>query len=213
MAFIDEDDVILSEMLMARLANSVEETVRAAKNKAQTMGHHMQSMMGGAVNGMVNSMVVGRQTMGGVFKGMAQDFTTFFIKQALASMLNTFVPGLGSILGGMFDTPVNDRMAANQGRDFMKWFTRGALAEAQGKSTMAVGIAQTNNRIIPVASGGGGSTGGMVIMNVTVSGNVLTDQYVEGTIAPKLRNLVNDGRSLLSVQDENRTGGRDVNIN
>ncbi|MFA7286920.1 MAG: hypothetical protein WC052_04655 [Patescibacteria group bacterium] len=174
-------------------------------------GQQMKSMMGGAVDSMIGNMVTGRQSFGEVFKGIAQDFMTFFIKQALAMVMNMFIPGLGSILGGIFDTPANDRMAAQQGRDFMSWFTRGALAEAQGGSELAVGIGRTSNRIVPVASSGAGG-GGMVMMNVTISGNVMSDQYVEKTIAPKLRKLVTDGRSLLSIQNENKTGGRDVNI-
>ena len=188
------------------------ETTSAAGQVMQSTGQQMQVMFGQAVGGMIDNMVTGRQSFGEIFKGIAQDFMSFFIKSALMAVVNTFIPGLGGMLGNMFDTPVNDRMAAGQGSDFMQWFTRGMIAEAQGGSEMATGIAHSSNRIVPVASGNSGG-GGMVNMNVTVSGNVLTDQYIEKTIAPQLQRLVNDGRSSLSVQDENKTGGRDVNIN
>jgi hypothetical protein len=160
---------------------------------------------------MIDNMVTGRQSFGEIFKGIAEDFMTFFIKQALFMVVNSFIPGLGGLLGGIFDTPANDRMAARQGRDFVQWFTRGALAEAQGGTEMAVGIAGASRSIAPVASGPSG--GGMVMMTVNVTGNVMQDQYVEKTIAPKLRRLVDDGRSLLQVKNENKTGGRDVSIN
>lgn len=173
----------------------------------------IRSMMGNAVDSMITNMVTGRQSMGEIFKGIAQDFMIFFIKEALGMIVNMFIPGLGSLLGGIFDTPANDRMAARQGRDFMMWFTRGMLAEAKGGSEMAVGLTRSSNRMVAGSlSGGGAGGGGPVIINVTVSGNVMSDHFIEKTIAPKLKKLVNDGRAALQVRDEQRTGGRDIKL-
>ena len=209
-AMLEETDDLIEEEVKLATAGMADVAAGAASSVAST-GQQMQNMMGSAIGSMVDNMVTGRASFGEIFKGIAQDFMIFFIKQALSMVVSMFIPGLGSLLGGIFDTPANDRMAATQGKDFMQWFTRGAIAEAQGGSTMAVGISQASNRIAPVAASGGGG-GGTIMMNVTVSGNVLTDAYVEKTIAPKLRRLVADGRSLLSIQSENKTGGRDVSI-
>lgn len=203
-----EEDAALEESINVFSSSTL------AKVNYMSMGVHnvsrrMSSMVGEFTNSAIDSLVDGRQSMGEIFKGMAQDFMKFFIKSALKSVLMSFIPGLSSILGVMFDTPVNDRMAAEQGGDFMKWFTRGALAEAQGGSIMATGIAHSANRIVPVASSGGGG-GGAVVIHVNISGNVLSDDFIEGTIEPKLRQLSNDGKSLLSLRQEHNTGERDV---
>ena len=192
---------------------SITDTAKVASKFILDLSKTTKNIIGTGVNSMVDSLVTGRQSMGAIFKGMAQDFMTFFIKKSLSMLITSFIPGLGSILGGIFDTPVNDRMAANQGRDFMQWFIRGALAEASGGSELAVGVTTSSNRIIPaVASGDSGNGVGGLAMQINITGNVMTDQFVEETIAPKIKNLVDDGRSLLNIQDENITGSRDVSI-
>ncbi len=205
-----EDDAALEESVTV-FSNTTLAKVNYMSMGVRSASKRMSSMIGEFTNSAIDSLVDGRQSVGEVFKGMAQDFMKFFIKTALYSLVSSFIPGLGSILGSMFDTPVNDRMAAAQGGDFMKWFTRGALAEAQGGSIMATGIAHSSNRIIPVASSSGGS-GGAVVMHINISGNVLSDDFIEKTIEPKLRQLSNDGKSLLSLRQEHNTGERDVLI-
>ena len=111
------------------------------------------------------------------------------------------------MLGSMFDTTANDRMAADQGRDFMRHLTRGAMEEAAGGAELAVGVGQMN-----VPAPGNGGSGGMVMLNVNVSGNVMSADYVEKELAPTLQKLVNDGRSLLTVSERNVTGGLDVDV-
>ncbi|KKK79594.1 hypothetical protein LCGC14_2831930, partial [marine sediment metagenome] len=207
-----EEDVgeSIEEVVTLGTMGAVKVASKAAQLMSQT-GAFMKGRMGSAVGGMVDSLTRGRADFGAIFKGMAQDFMSFFIKKALFMVVTSFIPGLGSILGGMFDTPVNDRMAARQGRDFILHFISGAMAELQGGSKFAVNITQNSNRIAP-AGGGGSSGGGMVVVNMRVTGNVLSDEFVEETIAPKLQKLISDGRSLVAIQDENNTGGRSVRI-
>jgi hypothetical protein len=206
-----EDTEEFTEESVTLASRGMVETMSAAEVTARRMGQHMMGMTANAVNSMVDNMVSGRMSFAETFKGIAQDFASFFIKQALAMVANLFIPGLGSLLGGIFDTPTNDRMAARQGGDFMRWFTRGAIAEAQGGSVLAAGITQSGKTIAPVGGYGGGGSG-MVVMNVTISGNVLSDQYVERRVAPTLQRLATNGRSMLSLRGEHMTGGRDVTI-
>jgi hypothetical protein len=210
-----EDDGEIAELLdeqMAMVAKSTLANVSQVRIGIDSMANHMKNSIGWAVGSMIENMVTGRHSMAEIFKGIAQDFMIFFIKTALNAVVTAFIPGLGKLLGGMFDTPVNDRMAANQGRDFMQWFTRGALAEAQGGSELAVGITRSSTRIDPVAQGGGGG-GGMMMMNVYITGNVMSDEFIEGTVAPKIKQLASDGRTLLATTPEQVTGGRDVDVN
>ena len=201
-------------VFMAGKQKLIRKARQTAAKEAAESAQRMQAQFVNGLGNMTTSLIMGRKSFSEIFQGIASDFMQFFIKKALNMVIMTFIPGLGGLLGGMFDTPVNDRMAANQGRDFMSWFIKGALAEARGGSEMAVGITQsTNNRITPVAASGGGGGGGMVVMNVSVSGNVMSDEFIERTVAPRLQRLVSDGRSLLNIQSENQTGGRDVSIN
>ena len=75
-------------------------------------------------------------------------------------------------------------------------------------NNLAAGIGQ-QNRITPVAQTAG-SGGGMVVMNVTVAGNVLSDHYIEKTIKPRLQQLATDGKAFLSLKSEYQTGSRNV---
>lgn len=206
----DTSDFLDEEVTMA--THGMVEITRSAVHATANAAQQMHNMIGNAVNSMIDNMVTGRQSFADIFKGIAEDFMIFFIKQALFMVTSMFIPGLGSLLGSIFDTPANDRMAARQGGDFMRWFIRGALAEDQGVSPMAVGITRSANKVVPVAAGSSGGGSGMVVLNVSVSGNVMTDSFIEKTVAPKLRQLVVDGRSLLNIKNENKTGGRDVSI-
>lgn len=194
-------------------AQGVTNMSRSAIQFSATAGQRMRSNIGNAVNSMIDNMVTGRQSFADIFKGIAQDFMIFFIQEALNMVVSMLIPGLGSLLGSIFDTPANDKMAARQGRDFMKWFTRGALAEAQGGSELAVGISGASNTITPIAApSSGGGNGSMVMMNVQISGNVMSDQFISKIVAPKLQRLINDGRTLIEMKQENKTGKRDWRV-
>lgn len=163
------------------------------------------------VSSSVDALVDGRANFAEIFKGMAADFIKFFIKKALIAVTSKFIPGLGSLLGGMFDTPVNDKMAMQQGEDFMKWFTAGAIKEARGGSVLAANITGSQQTTAPIEAAYSGGSGN-VVMNVTVSGNVMSGDFIEKEIAPTLHRLVTNGRSQLSIQNPNKTGRPDVII-
>lgn len=187
------------------------DTSRSASKFVAFSGQAMKASMGGVVDSMVNSMVTGRSMMGSIFTGMAQDFASFFIKKALAMMLNMFIPGLGSILGSIFDTPVNDRMAMRQGKHFAQFFTQGALAEMQSPTTnFPQRIVRAQPVINKTPNPSQLTTSSTLQLNVTFAGNVLSDEFIEQAVAPKIQQLINDGRSRIARIQENQTGDRDV---
>jgi hypothetical protein len=172
----------------------------------------LQTATQGAVTNAIGTLTVMETRSRGIFKNMAADFINLFINAVLKSVAFKLVGSLASggilgMLGSLFDTTANDRMAADQGRDFMRHFTRGVFEEAAGGGELAVGMSRVSAPA-PTQSEGGG----MVVLNVTVSGNVLSDEYIERNIGPKLQKLVSDGRSLLAVSERNATGGLDVDV-
>lgn len=210
----EEEAAARREQMMDKADTKLEgigkHTVQIAKQVDLSLGamtNRFGAMVGSGVGRMVDGLISGRESMADIFKGMAEDFMVFFIKATLAMILNTLIPGIGGLLGHMFDTPVNDRMAYNQGADFGKWFTRGTLETIAG-ANLGRGIAQSPT-ISPVSSSAGMS-GGAVVLHVNITGNVLSDKFIEHTVAPKLQKLITQGRSMLSLQKEQITGGRDV---
>ena len=206
----------LAQAEAAARANKVEFDRKAfdeSRKLAQDNMNFAQKMLVGISDAMVASVsanlqafVHGRANLAQVFKGMASDFFTIFVKAVMDYVAKILVVKLVALLGGIFDNPTNDRMAAKQGSDFAFHFQRGVLGMLG--NNLAAGIGQ-QNRITPVAQTAGGS-GGMVVMNVTVAGNVLSDHYIEKTIKPRLQQLATDGKSFLSLKSEYQTGFRNV---
>jgi len=165
------------------------------------------------VDALARTIASGRGKVSDVFKGMYEDFMAFFIKQALLSILNVFVPGLGTILGGIFDTPKYDRLAMQQGQHFAHYFSQGVFANMRSGSELMRGIVPSAaNLAMPAMAGvggGGGSNIGTTI-NVTFSGNVLSSEFIEKQVAPTLRKLATNGKSDLALNPENITGRRNV---
>lgn len=168
------------------------------------------------MDSLARTMASGRGKISDVFKGVYEDFMAFFIKKALVAIATKFIPGFGTLLGTMFDKPVNDRMAMEQGQHFAHYFTQGALRGLSGGNSVVAGVMPGAGNVAapamsaPIEAAGGGSGG--TIINVTISGNVLSTEFIENEIAPTLRRLVSDGKSDLSLRPENVTGGRDVRI-
>jgi hypothetical protein len=187
-------------------------SAQASQDKMTAITAQFAGMTKNAIGSMTSALVTGRQSFAEVFKGIALDFAEFFIQQALASILNIFIPGLGSLLGGIFDTPANDRMAAEQGQHFAQWFTRGALAELQGGTPLAVGVTASSQGMLGAGGASGTGSGGVVVMHVSVTGNVMTDEFVADTLEPKLARLIADGKSRISLDNDNETGGRSVRM-
>ena len=176
---------------------------------AQSTLEQIQSGMTASVSANLQAFVRGRANLAQVFKGMASDFFNIFVKAVMDYVAKTLVVKLVAMLGGIFDNPTNDRMAAKQGSDFAFHFQRGVLGMLG--NNLAAGIGQ-QNRITPVAQTAGGS-GGTIVMNVSISGNILSDGFIEDTVAPKLQRLITGKRSNLAVSPEHKTGSRDVRFN
>lgn len=183
----------------------------AAWNKAF---NQMGAIAKTGISQIADTIVDGRGDIGNIFKSMAADFAKFFIKQALASLVNLFIPGLGSILGGIFDTPANDRMAMTQGRHFSQWFTAGALDELSSFPLAFAGAA-TGSFLggaggTPALTGSQDSsvaTGGITLV---FNGPVSDKDFIDNVIIPTIEEATQIGGSKLITESENITGEDDV---
>lgn len=165
------------------------------------------------VQNLARTIATGRGKISDVFKGMYEDFMAFFIQQALASIANMFVPGLGAILGGIFDTPKYDRLAMEQGQHFAHYFTQGVFDKMRTGSEFMRGIVPSAaNMAMPSMADPSSSASAGNTINVTFSGNVLSSEFIEDQVAPTLRKLATNGKSDLALNPENITGGRNVRV-
>lgn len=202
---LDRDGALTREQIWA-------ETYERMKWPVQAFVTTLQTATQGAVTNAIGTLTVMETKSRGIFKNMAADFINLFINAILKSVAMKLIGNLGGsgilgMLGSLFDTTANDNMAADQGRDYMRHFKRGSDEEAAGGRELAVGMSHVSAPT-PTRNEGGG----MVVLNVTIAGNVLSDEYVERDIGPKLQKLVSDGRSLLTVSERNATGGLDVDV-
>ena len=214
---LDRLKIGINEQLAGMQIEDIDIGVELQAEKTQKEFNSNMARIGASgIDNLARTMATGRGKISDVFRGVYEDFMAFFIKKALMSIATSFIPGFGTLLGGMFDTPVNDRMAAEQGQHFAHYFTQGALRGLDAGNAVVAGVMPgAGNAAAPAMSApieaAGGGTGGTII-NVTISGNVLNDEFIEGQVAPTLRRLISDGKSDLSLRPENVTGGRDVRI-
>ena len=165
------------------------------------------------IHNLAAALATGQGKISDVFKQMYESFMTLFIEQALLSILNVFIPGLGTALGAMFDTPKYDRMAMQQGQHFAHYFSRGVFDNMRSGSEFMRGIVPSASNLAmpamaaPASTGSSGST-----INITFSGNVLSQEFIERQVAPTLRKLVTNGKSDLALSAENVTGGRNIRV-
>lgn len=156
----------------------------------------------------------GRGDIGDVFKGMHEDFMALFIQQSIAAIADMFIPGLGRLLGGMFDTPRYDRMAMEQGEHFAHYFAQGVFKSMRSGSEFMRGIVPSAGNLampaLATAAPAAASPGNTI--NVTFSGNVLSSDFIEKQVAPTLRKLTTNGKTDLALDPENLTGRRNVRI-
>lgn len=205
-----QDLTVLNEAQKAEMIVQVKTNAANAMIGVQsTTDRQMQAILAGGINNMVRSMVTGRGDMAEIFKGMAQDFMVFFIQKSLATLLDTFIPGIGALLGGVFDTPKYDKMAMDQGADFAEWFRKGVM---ENMGTVGGPLAVGGARIAAAPAGGGGQGIAPVTVHMTFTGNVMTPEFVEAQVAPMLERLVMDGRGALLLDPQNITGDVDVRV-
>jgi len=186
------------------------DSVVIRRNQEEQLNRAMVDIAGRGVSQMVSNMMTGRHSMRQVFEGMAQDFAAFFIEQSLLSLINVFIPGLGSILGGIFDTPANDRMVMTQGEHFTKFFSRGALDAmavfpAQFAAAATAGAA---SGAYPMGgTGGGAGPGGNTFV---FQGPVTDRRFISDTVVPLIEQQSIGGFSSVLVSRDNLTGKDDV---
>ena len=132
----DEDLQFMADNQFNRLVENTKKELAVFdatnKKKLETQKRFEQisvQILSSGVDQMVDKMWDGQQSFDDIFKTMADHFMKFFIKQSLAFIANAFIPGLGVLLGGIFDTPANDKMAETQGLHFAQFFSSGAMEE------------------------------------------------------------------------------------
>ena len=190
----------------------IEEESQGRKTLNQAIGDI--TMRG--VNRMTDELMTGKVKAGRIFESMAQDFARFFIQQALIKLITIFIPGMGKILQGMFDTPANDRMAMEQGEHFTQWFTRGALGAMAGFPTTFASAAAGNlatggvSMLFPDANNGGGRGGGGI--NMTFHNPIMTQNFVEDDVVDIIEQASRDGGNTIVINDANLTGQEDGTI-
>ena len=168
----------------------------------------MTDMMSGWATAQIDSLVETGKLSAYIFDQMAKDFMKFFIEKSLEAIANMFIPGLGSLLGSIFDTPRYDRMAMTQGQHFAQFFTSGALGHIRDNFIPNFAGSLSPQLALPGGGGfqyggGGGSSAPMVVeVNLTIGNEVITK-----AIAPKLVEDSRRGGNRLVTTTQNLTGG------
>lgn len=163
----------------------------------------MQRIAERAMDSIVGDVIMGRSNLRSVFQGMASDFMKYFIKQALAAIADMFIPGLGRILGGIFDTPSNDRMAMTQGQHFANWFTTGALDRVADFPAQFAGMVSGGGNGNLAMAGAGGSRGGAQII---INNPIMDRRFVGESLEPLLVSNSAAGMSDIVIDQNNLTG-------
>lgn len=154
-------------------------------------------------SGIVDMMFDGRMRLIDVFKGIAQDFLKFTISEILKDVGRTLVPGIVKFLGGIFDTPSNDRMLVKEGRRAAMFFGQGYMS-GLNTGNFAAGTA---GAIAAPAMAGGASFGGGGSMVINFHGPVSDRQYAADTIAPIIAKASRYNQVDLATKQSMYTGG------
>lgn len=218
----NEMDRILNEQAVARneaeqaLIRSNAKMLGASSNYHQRMRdmaaktyQEMTDMMSGWARAQIDSLVETGKLSADIFDQMAKDFMKFFIETSLAALANMFIPGLGTLLSSIFDTPRYDRMAMTQGQHFAQFFTSGALDHIRDNFIPQFAGSLSPQLAMPGGGGfqyggfGGGSSSPMIVeVNLTLGNEIITK-----AITPKLVEDSRRGGNRLVITNQNLTGG------
>ena len=182
----------------AKMRKQAEEFTRA-------IGGILNSYLDQWVDALIEQRSIGQE----FWKAMANDFAKFFIKQALAKVADVFVPGLGSILGSIFDTPKYDRLAMQQGEHFIYWFGTGA-EHALDRLNLGPQLAAAGAPAVAASLGiPGQPTSGS---QVNIYQGVVTEDFIRQDVVPAV-SLASKRKetSLIAVTDEVFGGSRVFN--
>jgi len=185
-----------------------QEKKEASAEFARAAGNILNS----GVDSMVDAMFDGQQSFQDIFKGMAEDFMKFFIKQGLASIANVFIPGLGALLGGIFDTAKNDRMAMTQGLHFAQYFSKGAMFEFNRFANSVPSALAFNSSAFGSLSLAGVSGGGGGNITINISDSVVEESFVRDKLVPAIESAINSGHTDISIDNSNLTGTPNVRL-
>lgn len=157
-----------------------------------------------AVVGTVTQWLDGQIKLRDVFKNIASDFAKYFVQSALTSVAVSLVGSIGGggILGmisKLFDTPANDRMAADQGSDMASYFIGGAL-DRFNKANLGQAFAGGLSGGPMLAGGAGGYGNQTIILQV---GNGGTEgETLLNKILPRLEEKATRGQTLLVTREK-----------
>lgn len=162
-------------------------------------------LMGNYVSSWVDALVEQRKTGQEFWDAMAKDFMKFFIKQAIARILDTFVPGLGQALQ-LFATPKYDGMARKEGSDFVEQFWNGASRRLD-QTQPALGDNLAGAMIPRINEQTGAPSGGTTTVVNNYYQGVVTEDFLRADVLPTVE-LASKRKevSLRSVTDD-RFGG------
>jgi len=208
--FYGDDSLSDDELNMAEIDAAIRKTVRTTravttvqKQAFKQLGASMQYSMNGAIGSIVNGLGFLRTESNGIFKQLAADFMREFVNRILSAVANILIPRLLSLLASIFDTPANDRMAAQQGADFGRYFMAGALG--------VMDYANLGNAFAVTAGGGlGGGTTVNQSLSLQFHGPVTSAEFVEREIVPQVEAAARRRASSLVIDDTELSGGRYV---
>ena len=198
------------QMLKDLTKGALKEETKAAKDaqdKIRTTTRAMESIMSRGMDQMVKKIVTGKGEFKDIFKGIADDFMTFFIKQALSHITNLFIPGLGSLLGSIFDTPKNDRMAMEQGMHFAQFFTKGTM-DFMENFNMASTLSGASGFNVGSQAQPGLASGGGVNITLQVNGSIYGVDHLNQVIEDTVINRI----SRIKLDDDMITGEREISV-
>ena len=209
--FMEDEFLDATDTALQGIPNTLKK-VQFSFQKLSAVGKATFRALDGAFNNAIGNIVGSlgflQTESTGVFKQMAADFMRFFVEEVLRMAVAFLVPKLLKILGSIFDTQANDRMAAVQGKHFIQHFARGATAELAalnlGPSLVAASPAViAGSTPAPQMMGGGGIT-------INFTGPVTDEQFVRDSIVPVIESAALDGGSRLAINDQNITGGSNL---
>ncbi len=188
-----------------QIGDAWEETGKEISIAGAATADALHGAMSNSVDSIVDSLGFLRTESTGVWKNMAADFTRYFIEAALKGVAIKLIGNIGGVgilgsLSSLFDTSENDRMAARQGADFAKFFTRGMLGGLSG-SMLGPQIAMASG---PAIGSGMSSVGGGITINFNAP--ITNREFVENEIVPMIEDAVLQGRSQLSIDTNSITG-------
>lgn len=212
-----------AQQRILKTLTAVEEKIKKQSILARQIGDNLAWSMQSAVSNMLWQLDVFADNARITFKGMAQDFINYFIRSSLESLAVNFIGSIGGggilgLLGSIFDTPANDRMAMREGSRFAMFFSKGALGGLNGMAPAFAGSAagswggynaSTSPAITYAPRPQSAPRGGDTNIYITVQGSLVTEQdLMTKVIIPQTEKRIELGNSTIVKGSGLLTGGR-----